>query len=169
MYIRFALRDASFITVALLVWWLAAESSAGTGLLADFTGVVAGVLLGLSGALLHEWGHLLAALAAGSVLRANENLASLFSFSFDSRQNSLAQFVIMSVGGFAVTAALVVGFYVYLPDGLLASRVARGVVLFLAFLGVTLELPLLLFALGTRGVPAVAAVKVQRRGVAAAS
>ena len=169
MYAKFAIRDGVFVTVALLVWWLAAESSAGTGLLADFTGVVAGVLFGLSGALLHEWGHLLAALAAGSVLQANENLASPFSFSFDPRQNSLAQFVVMSVGGLGVTALLVIGFYVYLPDGLLASRVARGVVLFLAFLGVTLEVPLLLFALGTRGVPAVAAVKVQQRGAPAVS
>jgi len=164
MYAKFVARDGSIIAVALLIWWLAAEHSAGTGMLADFTGFVAGVLLGLSGSLLHEWGHLLAAVGAGSVLHANENLGSPFIFSFDPQRNSLSQFVIMSLGGLVVTVVLLVGFYAYLPDGLLASRVARGAVLFLAFLGVSLELPLFLFALGTRTVPAAAAVKVRQRG-----
>jgi hypothetical protein len=161
MYAKFAARDASIIAIAAAVWWLVAARSAGTGYVSDFTGFVAGLLVGVSGVLLHEWGHLLAAVACGSVLQVNHNLRSTFIYSFDTRRNSLGQFVIMSLGGLAVTAALVISFYVWLPDTLLASRVARGVVLFLAFLGVTLELPLFLFALATRRVPGAAAVYVQ--------
>ena len=44
MFAKFAVRDGVFIAVAVLVWWLVADSSAGTGMWADFTGVVAGVL-----------------------------------------------------------------------------------------------------------------------------
>ncbi len=161
MYAKFAARDGLIIAAALLIWRVAAAYSMGSGFLADFTGFVAGVMLGAVGAVVHEWGHLLAAFASGSVLRVNHNLSSPFIFSYDSRQNSLAQFVTMSLGGFVATAAIVVIFYVYLPDALLASRVARGAVLFLSFLGVFLEVPLLLFALYSRAIPAAAAVKVR--------
>jgi hypothetical protein len=54
--------------------------------------------------------------------------------------------------------ATVSGFHRY------ATRVARGAALFLAFLGVVLELPLLLFALASGSVPAAAAVKVETPG-----
>lgn len=166
MYAKFAARDGLIIAVAWLIWWLAAGYSAGSGLRADFTGFVAGVMLGAVGAVLHEWAHLLAALASRSVLLINHNLRSPFIFSYDSRENSLAQFVIMSSGGFVATAAIVILYYVYLPDALLASRVARGAALFLAFLGVFLELPLLLFALYSRAVPAAAAVRVREPAIA---
>jgi len=59
----------------------------------------------------------------------------------------------MSVSGFIATALVLVFFYQGLPDEYLASRVARGSALFLALLGLTLELPLLLYGLATRSVP----------------
>lgn len=167
MFARFALRDALIVAVALGLWWLAADSSLGSGPVADFTGFVAGLGLGTTGFVLHEWGHLLAAFATGSAVEANPRLGSPFIFSFDAERNSLAQFLVMSVGGFVVTAAIVYAFYVHLPDGLLASRIARGASLFLAFLGVALELPLVLVALYRRAVPAAVAVKPRRRTPAA--
>jgi hypothetical protein len=162
-YARLAARDASIIAVALVAWWLVAGLSSGEDALGDFTGFVAGLLLGATGFVLHEWGHLLAALATRSAVEPSESLRSSFIFSFDSQSNSLGQFVVMSLGGFVVTAAVVWSFYAYLPDDLLASRVARGAALFLAFLGVSLELPFFFLALQRRSIPAAVSVKVRRR------
>ena len=162
MYAKFAVRDGAFIAVAWAVWWLVAESSAGGGWVADLTGFGAGLLVGGTAFVLHEWGHLAGALVSRSVLHLNHDLRAPFIYSFDARKNSLKQFVSMSLGGFVATAVLVISFYLWLPDDLLASRVARGAALFLAFLGVTLEVPLFVVALVTRRVPAVAAVKVRR-------
>ena len=158
MFARFALRDATLVAVALLVWWVAAHASGGAGPWADFTGVVAGVLVGSTAFVLHEWGHLAGALDPGSVVRGNANLRSSFLFAFDAERNSLRQFLGMSLGGFLVTGLVVWAFYAFLPDDLLASRVARGLALFGVFLGVVLELPLLLFALWKGAPPAVPGV-----------
>jgi hypothetical protein len=161
MFLRFGMRDVTILAVALGLWWLLAERSSGVGVVADFAGVAAGLLLGICAYLLHEWGHLLGALATRSRLKAAGSLRAAFIFSFDSKQNSLAQFLVMSFSGFAATAAVVWAYYVFLPDGLLATRVARGVVLLLAFGGIVAEFPLVLFALRTRAIPRVATVPLQ--------
>jgi len=161
MFLRFAVRDLTIIAVAIGLWWLLAQRSSGVGVTADFAGVTAGLMLGACAYLLHEWGHLLGALATRSRLKAAQSLRAAFIFSFDSKQNSLAQFLVMSFSGFAATAAVVWAFYVYLPDGLLATRVARGVVLLLAFGGLAVEFPLVLFALRKRAIPRVVTVPVR--------
>ena len=153
MLIRFIVRDSVILALSLGLWWLLAERSAGAGFVADFTGWVVGLMLGACAYLAHEWSHYLGAVAMGSRVRVGQNLASGFLFSFDAEGNTLAQFVVMSLAGFIATAAVVFAYYAFLPDASLASRVARGGVLFLAFLGVTLELPLLVTGLVTRGVP----------------
>lgn len=79
--------------------------------------------------LLHEWGHLIGAWAAGGsfVLPATVT-ETLFLFRFDNVRNSRAQFISMSLGGF-ISSILVVGFLVAaLPRGLLASWIALGLV-----------------------------------------
>jgi hypothetical protein len=161
MLLRFAARDVSILAISVGFWWLLAERSSGVGVLADFAGVAAGLMLGVCAYLLHEWGHLLGALATRSRLKVAQSLRAAFIFSFDSRENSLAQFLVMSFSGFAATAAVVWAFYVYLPEGLLATRVARGGVLLLAFVGLVLEVPLVLFALRKRTIPSQASVAVQ--------
>lgn len=122
---------------------------------------MAGGLLGLSGYLLHEWGHLVAGVAAGGRVTPARTLGSGFLFSFPAEENSLRTFVVMSLGGFAVTGLLVWSFHVFLPDGLLATRVARGASLFLLFLLVTLELPLFATALIRGAVPGAVAVPLK--------
>lgn len=164
MLLRFAIRDALVVTAAAAVWQLAARHSGGTGAVADLAGLVAGLLVGAAGFVLHEWGHLLAGLAAGGTARINADLRSGFLFRFDADANTLRQFVVMSLGGFAATGALVWLVYALLPDGLLASRVARGAALFLAALGVVLELPLLLAAVWQGRIPRQAAVKIAEAG-----
>lgn len=169
MYGRFIMRDGVLLALAVVGWWGLAERSGDSGALADLSGFIAGTLYGVAAFVLHEWGHVAGALLGRSHVQVNENLRSPFIFSFEAGDNSLRQFVIMSLGGFGMTALLVAGSYLYLPDAWLATRIARGAVLFLATLGITLELPLFLYALASRSVPAAAAVKVrQRRPVAVA-
>lgn len=165
---RFALRDLAIVAIALGAWWLAADHSRDTGPLADFTGFVAGLAVGATGFVLHEWGHLAGALASRSAVRPARRLGTPFIFHFDVRRNSLGQFLATSVGGFAATAAIVAAFHLYLPDDLLASRIARGAALFLAFLGVTLELPLVAVALVRGRAPDAAAAEGPRRARAVA-
>lgn len=163
MWMRFAIRDSLIVAAAAAAWLLFAERSGQTDFVADLAGLVAGLLVGAAGFVLHEWGHLLAGLAVGGRARINANLRSGFLFSFDAEGNTLRQFVVMSLGGFAVTAALVWLAYFQLPDGLLATRVARGATAFLTALTLVLEVPLLLYAIARGGVPQQAAVKVQQR------
>lgn len=153
MFPKLLARDLVVVAVAALAWWLLAPLSAGAGAVSDFSGFLAGALAGAGAFLLHEWGHLLGALASRSAVRPAESLRSPFVFAFDSRASSRAQFLVMSFAGFAATAAVVWVAYAVLPSELLASRVARGAVLFLAFLGVVLEVPLVVYALATGRVP----------------
>jgi len=152
---RFALRDLLLIAAAIGVWLYASPVSAGTGPVADLLGVAAGASIGLSAYLLHEWGHLLAALGAGSVVHPGRTLGSRSLFSFDSKRNDRRQFLIMSVGGFVVTALAMWVVYAGLPGDLFATRVARGVVSFLAFLAVFVEFPLVIWALVRSDLPPV--------------
>ena len=50
----YALRDAVIVAVTLLLWWGAQSIEA--------LGIIAGIGLGMSAYLLHEWAHLLAAI-----------------------------------------------------------------------------------------------------------
>lgn len=153
MALRFLMRDVVILILSALLWWWLAAYSAGAGALADFSGWIVGLMLGVCAYLAHEWSHYLGALATGSKLEIGTSLRSGFLFSFDAEQNSLSQFVVMSLAGFAATALALVFFYQGLPDAYLASRIARGSGLFLALLGLTLEVPLLLYGLVTRSVP----------------
>lgn len=153
MWTKLLARDAGLVLAAGLLWHLLAARSAGDGWQADLAGVTAGFAVGIAAFLLHEWGHGLAALLAGSHLRPASSLHSPFRFQFDSRRNGRGQFLAMSLGGFLVTAAALGVAYGLLPDGWLATRIARGMVGFLALLGIVLELPLFLQALVTGRVP----------------
>ncbi len=152
---KLALRDLAILTLAALLYLLLAPLSAGTGMLSDLTGVAAGLAIGISAFLLHEWGHLLGALGSRSDVRLPEHVGSIYLFSYDSQRNSRRQFLIMSLSGFAVTGIAVWAVYAALPDGQLATRVARGAVLFLAFLTVVLEFPLVLWSLARSTIPPV--------------
>ena len=68
MFAKLLARDVIIVALTVLIWKLAAQASATPGMPGDFAGVLAGVMIGVSGYLLHEWGHLLGALAAGSTV-----------------------------------------------------------------------------------------------------
>ncbi len=147
MFWKLAGRDGLILAGVAALWVLAAPWSGGRGALADLSGVVVGLGLGVGAFLLHEWGHLLGGLAARSEVHAPASLRSVYLFSFDSKRNSRRQFLVMSFSGFAVTALAVWLAYGLLPGELLATRVARGAVAFLASLTVFLEIPIVLVSL----------------------
>lgn len=140
-------RDLAIAAAVMLAWWAAAPLSAGNGPVADLTGALLGVGAFVVGHLAHEWGHLLGAFAIGAKVGAPGSLASPFLFSFDSKRNSQRQFLIMSLSGFAVTGISLYVVYGLLPGDLLATRVARGGIVFGAALTLLLEVPLLTISL----------------------
>lgn len=152
MFAKLALRDLAIAALVTGAWWMVATLSAGDGPLADLSGALLGVGAFAVAHLGHEWGHLLGGRAVGSRVAPPASLWSPFLFSFDSRQNTQRQFVIMSLAGFAVSALSLVVAYAVLPDGLLATRVARGLVLLGAALTVLLEVPLLVASLLSGGI-----------------
>jgi len=155
MFLRLAVRDASIIALVVLLWHLVAHWTLGESIVADGAGVMLGLLAGLCLYLLHEWGHLLGALLSGSRVAAPTSLKTIFLFSFDSKQNDLRQFLIMSLSGFAASGVVIWSYYAFLPDDLFATRVARGAAVFGAFLTIVLEFPLVAYALLGRGLPPV--------------
>lgn len=159
MFVKFAIRDLSIIGVAILFWWLAADLSAGTGPIGDLTGLIGGALFTLGAYFLHEWGHLLGALATRSVVEPGRSLRSGFLFSFSAEKNSLRQFLVMSFSGFFATGVVVWIAYAILPGDYLATRVARGAVVFLGSLTVFLEFPLVIWGLLRGSVPPPVAVQ----------
>lgn len=155
MFGKLFARDLAIIGLTAWIWHLAAGASADAGFRGDFAGVIAGVTIGVCGYLLHEWGHLLGAAIAGSAVQPGRSLASGFLFSFDSQTNTRRQFVALSLGGWLATALVLWGVYALLPEGLFASRVARGVVAGNVLLVVLIEIPLVVYALITGHVPPV--------------
>ena len=147
MFLRFAKRDAAIVALTVLAWWGLAGRSAAETPLGDFLGFLVGAAFGASVYLVHEWGHALGAMATGGVLHPPTSLGQLSLFSFDSKRNSKGTFVVMSLGGFAVTACAVWLVYGALPEGLFATRVARGATLALASLTVFVEVPILFLGL----------------------
>ena len=155
MFVKLFVRDLVIVGLTVLVWQLAASASTDPGLRGDVAGVLAGVTIGVCGYLLHEWGHLLGALAAGSAVRPGRSLASGFLFSFDAHRNTRRQFIALSLGGWTATAVVLWAVYALLPDGLFAARVARGFVAANVLLVVLIEIPLVIYALLTGHVPPV--------------
>jgi len=100
---RLALRDAA-VLLATLGLWAADASLRGSGGAAALTvAVLAGAMTALTGYLVHEWGHLLAARATGGVVHLPDRLASVFLFRFDADRNGRAHFLAMSMGGFVAS------------------------------------------------------------------
>lgn len=168
MFAKLFVRDAVIVALTAWIWHLVAGASADAGLRGDFAGVIAGVTIGLCGYLVHEWGHLAGAVVAGSAVQPGRSLAAGFLFSFDSHGNTRRQFIALSLGGWIATAFVLWGVYAWLPDGLFASRVARGFVAANVLLVVFIEIPLVLYSLVTGNVPPVENQPSLARATAAA-
>ena len=151
---RLAVRDGLLIALALVSWTGLAplgESNATAGW-------IAGLALALLVYIAHEWGHALAAMAAQSIIYPPRSLLHVSLFSFDARANTVRQFALMSLGGFAVTGVAVLAAHLLLPTDELAGRVARGGIFVLASITLFVEVPLLLYGLARGRIPGVVAV-----------
>lgn len=150
---KLAMRDGIALILLVLLYVTLARYSGNQVWWSDFVGVVTGVGIGLCAHYLHEWGHVAGALISRSQFTVNDNMRSLSVFTYDSSANSRGQFLVMSFAGFAMTALVVWLVFSTLDGNLMAERVARGSVLFLVFLGVVLEIPLVIYSLISRRVP----------------
>ena len=139
----FALRDSAIAAAALWIWTVERNldrETFGGQLLA----VTAGALAAIVGFLLHEWGHLAGALAAGATFHPPRHLLSPFLFHFDVKRSSRLAFLMMSLGGYLGTA-VGVGLTAWLAP---SDRLSGQIALVMAALGslatLTLEVPVTL-------------------------
>jgi hypothetical protein len=136
------LRDLSLLTLTALLFWQDALSrhavaeGASPSLSASILGVAAGVSAALAGFLLHEWGHLAGALAAGSFVHYPNRLLAPLLFHFDTARNDRRQFLWMSWGGYGASALGLLLIAWLVPREALSGRVALG----LAGLGLAVTL-----------------------------
>jgi hypothetical protein len=127
-FFAFALRDGLLVALTAGLWLLTLRSGPPHGIGGIALHLFTGLMTVLCGFFLHEWGHMLAAWAAGSAFELPARFAdSPFLFRFNNVRNSRAQFCWMSLGGFAASIAFVAFLLLALPGHLLASYVAQGV------------------------------------------
>lgn len=152
MFRRFAIRDLLILAATVGAWWLSLAFEPQTTLRSALS-IGAGVGAAICAYNLHEWGHLLGAHFTDSVYVPARRLVSPFLFSYDAERNSRRQFLIMSLAGFAATAAFVAAFWWWMPQDQQAGRIALRGALVLAGLTVVIELPIFLRALLGTTVP----------------
>ncbi len=142
--LRFLVRDLSVVLLTLILLLLQPVHPALQCLL--------GAGMGLVAYLSHEWGHYLGARYANARVNTAKSLFSPFLFSFNSQDNSTAQFVCMSWSGFAATGVYIVTYWLLLPDTLW-GQIAWAIAAFLAAVTLVLELPLALWVLFRSDLP----------------
>lgn len=123
-----AIRDALLVALTVVLWHytLQAGPAHGPGAVALHT--VTGLMTVLCGFFLHEWGHLIGALASRSafVLPATP-FESPFLFRYNRVRNDRHQFFVMSMGGFVASIIFVAWLPFGLPWGMLATYIADGI------------------------------------------
>jgi hypothetical protein len=115
--------------------------------------VTAGLLLGISGFLLHEWGHLIGAHTSGGRAVPARSLRSIFLFAFDVQRSSPRQFLAMSYGGY-IASILGLGLVFALVSlDRLSGQVALGFTGFGLLVTAVLEIPTTVRVLRGRDLP----------------
>lgn len=152
MFRGFAIRDLTILAITIALWWLSLEIDSSSSLHA-WLSIAAGVGAAICAYNLHEWGHLIGAHLTDSVYTPAKRLLSPFLFAYDADHNTRRQFLIMSLAGFAATAAFVVAFVLWMPQDQRAGRIALRAALVLAGLTVVIELPIFFRALFGKTVP----------------
>ena len=134
-------RDALIgaVTVALWVWTLRVGPAQDAPAVALH--LVTAITTVIAGYLAHEWGHLLGAYYARSVVHLPPTPFAAFLFRFDTGLNTREQFVAMSLGGFISSAIAVALLFALLPWPLLASKVALALVVLGVIATFILEVP----------------------------
>jgi hypothetical protein len=152
MFRRFAMRDLTIFVTTVALWSLSLTAAEGTRA-ASMLSIGAGLGAAVCAYNLHEWGHLVGAHLTRSVYVPAKRLISPFLFSYDAERNTQQQFLVMSLAGFAATAAFVAAFLLWMPQDQQAGRIALRGALVLAGLTVVIELPIFFRALSGKTVP----------------
>ena len=126
-FFAFVLRDSLIIALTLALWAWTLNLGKPHDLLSVAVHLATGLLTVFVGYLLHEWGHLIGAwIAGGTFVLPATVTETLFLFRFDNVRNSRAQFVSMSLGGFASSILFVAFLALVPPWGLLATWIAQA-------------------------------------------
>ena len=152
MFRGFAIRDATILLSTVGLWWLSRSVGPGSTFHAVLS-ISAGVGATICAFNLHEWAHLIGARLTRSVYTPAKRLISPFLFSYDADHNTRRQFLIMSLAGFAATAAFVTVYWTWMPQDQQAGRIALRGALILAGLTVIFEFPIFFRALLGSTVP----------------
>ena len=140
----YALRDAVIVAVTLLSWW-GSQSI-------ETLGIIAGVGLGMSAYLFHEWAHLLAAIRQKASVEFATRWYAIFLFSMRSAVISRRAFFEISLAGFLATLLYLL-FFLSLPPSNVQA-VAMLLAQCLATLTLIFEAPIAIWAMVTDRVPA---------------
>lgn len=140
----YALRDAVIVAVALLCWWGAQSIEA--------LSIIAGIGLGLSAYLLHEWAHLLAAIRQKASVEFATRWYAIFLFNMRTAVISKRAFFDISFAGFFATLLYLL-FFLSLPPSNVQA-VALSLAQYLAALTLIFEAPIAIWAMITDRVPA---------------
>ena len=140
----YALRDAVIVAVTLLLWWGAQSIEA--------LGIIAGIGLGMSAYLLHEWAHLLAAIRRKASVEFATRWYAIFLFNMRTAVISKRAFFDISFAGFFATL-LTLLFFLSLPPSNVQA-VALLLAQYLAALTLIFEAPIAIWAMVTDRVPA---------------
>ena len=140
----YALRDAVIVAVTLLCWW-GSQSI-------ETLGIIAGVGLGMSAYLFHEWAHLLAAIRQKASVEFATRWYAIFLFSMRSAVISKRAFFDISFAGFFATLLYLL-FFLSLPPSNVQA-VALLLAQCLAVLTLIFEAPIAIWAMVTDRVPA---------------
>ena len=140
----YALRDAVIVAVTLLSWW-GSQSI-------ETLGIIAGVGLGMSAYLFHEWAHLLAAIRQKASVEFATRWYAIFLFSMRTAVISKRAFFDISFAGFFATLLYLL-FFLSLPPSNVQA-VALLLAQCLAVLTLIFEAPIAIWAMVTDRVPA---------------
>ena len=140
----YALRDAGIVAVTLLCWWGAQSIGA--------LGIIAGIGLGMSAYLFHEWAHLLAAIRQKAPVEFATRWYAIFLFSMRTEVISKRAFFDISFAGFFATLLYLL-FFLSLPPSNVQA-VALSLAQCLAALTLIFEAPIAIWAMITDRVPA---------------
>lgn len=129
-------RDLAIVALMVVLVRFAWHEDAGVLL-----SLVAAAFVGLSGHLLHEWGHLAASLATGSKVAYPTRISAPLVFDFDVEANNRRQFLAMSLGGYLGSILGVVLIATCLPLELLVGKVSLALGLLGLVVSAVLEGP----------------------------
>lgn len=138
--IRMLLRDLTVLAATLALWSWSRDLDAAQSALAMPVGIFAGVSAVVVGFFLHEWGHLIGALIAGSAVEYPPTIRSIFLFKFG-ESNGRRQYLWMSAGGFVASILVIAAMVLTLSFNALADWVAIALVVIGVIATFILELP----------------------------